>query len=326
MKKARPTLVFLLKFLVSAGLLAFFLTRIDLEGFFHTLASADFALIAVALGVYLLTQALSSVRWMLLSRPLGFETSFKNLIVYYFIGMFFNLFAPSTVGGDVTRVYYLARDSAKVRESPWSRTAANALISVFTDRAIGMLVLIWLGAAGLVLYPAYAVPRPLQLLTFALALGFVAAWLLLPLLRRLLPENGHPALSRLRLALRSYRMNWKVLPMAMAVSLLVHLVQAWMHVLLGRALFVEIPWSYALILYPLVGTFAALPVSLNGIGLREGGYLFMLGLIGINSEKAVAFGLLWFMIIAVDSLVGGVAFVLKRSPKPSTMASEIELG
>ena len=111
----------------------------------------------------------------------------------------------------------------------------------------------------------------------------------------------------------------------MAVSLLIHLVQAWMHVLLGRALYVEIPWSYALILYPLVGTFAALPLSLNGIGLREGGYLFMLGLIGINSERAVAFGLLWFMIVAVDSLVGGVAFILKKSPKPSTMASEIEI-
>ena len=67
----------------------------------------------------------------------------------------------------------------------------------------------------------------------------------------------------------------------------------------------------------LVGTFAALPVSLNGIGLREGGYLFLLGLIGINAEKGIAFGLLLFLIVVVDSLVGGLLFLVKKSPKPA---------
>jgi len=89
---------------------------------------------------------------------------------------------------------------------------------------------------------------------------------------------------------------------------------------MGKALQIDVPFSFCIILYPLVGTFAALPISLNGLGLREGGYLFLLGLIGINTEKGVAFGLLLFLIVALDSLIGGLLFLMKKSPKPAADA------
>jgi hypothetical protein len=71
-----------------------------------------------------------------------------------------------------------------------------------------------------------------------------------------------------------------------------------------------------------VGSFAALPVSFNGIGLRETGYLFLLGVIGVNSEKAIAFGLLLFLIVVLDSSLGGLFFLLKRSAKPPAALTE----
>ena len=93
---------------------------------------------------------------------------------------------------------------------------------------------------------------------------------------------------------------------------------------MGQALGLEIPWFYSFILYPLVSVFSALSISFNGIGLREGGYLFLLQRVGVESEKAIAFGLLWFIIVALDSLVGGTIFILSKSPKPSDMISELE--
>ncbi|MGH7829319.1 MAG: hypothetical protein ACREP8_04000, partial [Candidatus Binatia bacterium] len=59
----------------------------------------------------------------------------------------------------------------------------------------------------------------------------------------------------------------------------------------------------------------------NGIGLREGGYLFLLRQIDVSSEKAIAFGLLWFLIVALDSLIGGLVFILKRGGKPAAIVS-----
>ena len=322
MKKARPLLILMMKLLVSVGLLAFFLTQINLDRFFHTLAAADFSYVAWALLIYLAAQVVAALRWTVLARPLGFETRFTDLGLYYLIGMFFNLFGPSTVGGDVTRVYYLAREGENNRQTGWAASTIPAAVSVFMDRAVGMSALVWLGALGLALFPGYAVPPAIRSLTFALSLGLFAAGLLVPWLRRLLPETGHPVIVKFTYALKVYRTRWGVIPQAILLSFLLHLIQAWMHLVMGKALQIDVPFSYCLIVYPLVGTFAALPVSLNGIGLREGGYLFLLSVIGISSEKGIAFGLLLFLIVAVDSLIGGLVFLLKKGPKPSRDPSQ----
>jgi len=318
MRQAKPIVILLLKLLVSGGLIAYFLSRVHIENFIQTFASANYSWIALALTVYLFTQAISAVRWTMLARPLGIDTPFQDLIKYYLIGMFFNLFAPGTVGGDVSRIYYVVRDE-HAHASGRAVTTMHAAMSVLMDRAIGMIVLVWLGAAGLMLFPEYAVPPTVRSVTFSLALGFVAAVLVAPLLRRILPEDGHPIVVKLRLALRSYRTHWRALCAALILSLLLHLIQSWMHVIMGRALGLDVPFSFCIIVYPLVGTFAAIPISLNGLGLREGGYIYLLAVIGIGTEKSIAFSLLLFLIVALDSLVGGLLFLLQRSAKPTSV-------
>ena len=243
------------------------------------------------------------------------------MLRYYLIGMFFNLFAPGTVGGDVSRVYYLVKDE-DARAKGHAVTTVNAAMSVLMDRAIGMIVLVWLGALGLWLFPYYAVPHAARVATFLLAMGFLAGGLLLPVLRRVLPQDGHQLVVKLRLAFRSYRTHWWALLIAILLSLLIHLIQAWIHVAMGRALDLNVPFSFALIVYPLVGTFSAIPISLNGLGLREGGYIFLLAVIGISSEKGIAFGILLFLIVAVDSLIGGVLFLLQRGAKAEEAAPQ----
>ncbi len=321
MKQAKPIVILLLKLLVSGGLLAYFFSRVHPECFIETFATANYSWILLALVVYLCTQGLSAVRWAALARPLGIQTPFRDMLKFYLIGMFFNLFAPGTVGGDVSRVLYLVRDQ-DAHAAGRSVTTTHATMSVLMDRAIGMIVLVWVGAAGLLLFPAYPVPSLARLITLLLAGGFVGGVLLLPMLRRLLPEDGHPLVVKIRLALRSYRTQWRALALAAALSLGVHLIQAWMHQVMGRALGLTVPYSFCLIVYPLVGTFSAIPVSVNGLGLREGGYIYLLAVIGIGTEQGIAFGLLLFLIVALDSLLGGVLFLLQKSPRAATTVAE----
>jgi glycosyltransferase 2 family protein len=324
MKKFKPAVILLIKLLVSGGLIAYILTRIHIERSFHALVSAKLSFIVLALVVYLFAQAVSAVRWTVLVRPLGIETPFRDLVSYYLIGMFFNLFAPGTVGGDVSRVYYLVKDQQRDDQGRTVPTV-RAAMSVLMDRAIGMVVLVWMGAAGLMLFPSYPVPTAIRSLTLMLALGFAICTVLIPVLRRALPEDGNSTIVKLRLVLRSYRTHWHAIAVGILLSLIVHLVQAWMHLVMGRALNLAIPFSFCLIVYPLVGTFAAIPISLNGLGLREGGYIFLLGIIGIDSENGIAFGLLLFLIVATDSLIGGIIFLLKKTPRPSANAAEARL-
>ena len=324
MKKFKPAVILLIKLLVSGGLIAYILMRIHIERSFHTLVSAKLSLIVLSLVVYLFAQVLSAVRWTVLVRPLGIKTPFKDLVSYYLIGMFFNLFAPGTVGGDVSRVYYLVKDQPRDDQGRTVPTV-RAAMSVLMDRAIGMVVLVWMGAAGLLLFPSYPVPAAIRSLTLMLAFGFAICTVLIPVLRRVLPEDGNSLIVKLRLVLRSYRAHWHAIAVGILLSLIVHLIQAWMHLVMGRALNLAIPFSFCLIVYPLVGTFAAIPISLNGLGLREGGYIFLLGLIGIDSENGIAFGLLLFLIVATDSLIGGIIFLLKRTRSSSANAAEARL-
>lgn len=320
MKKAKPVLIFAIKLLVSAGLIAYFLSRVHPERFLQTFAAAKFSYIAMALGVYLIAQGVSAVRWAILARPLGIQTPLRDLLKYYLIGMFFNLFAPSTVGGDVSRIYYLVKDKG-AQAAGRAVTTVHATLSVLMDRAVGMLVLVWLGAAALLLFPYYAVPQSVRSVTFIFALALLAGILFVPLVKRFLPHDGHPMLVKLRLALSSYQLHWRALVGALALSLAVHLTQAWMHTMMGSALGLELPFSFCLIIYPLVGTFAAIPVSLNGLGLREGGYIFLLAVLGIGTEQGIAFGILLFLIVALDSLIGGLLFLFQRMPKPQALAA-----
>lgn len=318
----KQSLMVLLKGVISIGLLVFFLSRIDFFHFIGVLSNAKFSYIALCLGIYLVGQLLSSIRWALLARTVGFRNPLKDFALYYLIGMFFSLFTPSTVGGDVGRVFYLSREGAIRRQS--AGATAFATISVLADRAIGMAVLVWIGAVALLLFPDYGLPPTILAVTFAIALGLLVGLVSLPLLSPLFPGKEHRIGKNLHLALQSYPRHWRALVNAMLISLVVHFMQGWMHVLIGHALSFEIPWSYALIIYPLVGTFSALPLSLNGIGLREGGYLFLLTRIGVSSEKAIAFGLLWFIVVALDSLVGGLIFVVRKSRAPASMVAEAE--
>jgi glycosyltransferase 2 family protein len=321
MKKAKPVIIFLFKLLVSAGLLAYFLSRIHIERFVDTFASAKLSYIALALAVYLVTQGISAARWTTLARPIGIKTPFRDMVRYYLIGMFFNLFAPGTVGGDVSRIYYLVRDE-EAHAKGRAVTTVHAAMSVLMDRGIGMLVLVWLGAAGLLLFPGYPVPAPARTAALLLALAILLGVLLIPLVRVLLPEDGHHLLVKLRLVLRSYQTHWRALGAATLLSVAAHLIQAWMHVAMGRALDLDLPFSFCIIVYPLVGTFAAIPISVNGLGLREGGYVFLLAVLGIGTEKGVAFGLLLFLIVALDSLIGGLLFLFQKSSKPTSVTSE----
>jgi uncharacterized membrane protein YbhN (UPF0104 family) len=312
MKNPKATFILLAKVAVSLGLLAFFFSRLDIGQFWATLRAADITFVSVALVTYLVGQIISAVRWTVLSRPLGFNMGLSGMTAYYFIGMFFNLFTPGTVGGDLSKIYYLTREGQKDSSESWSAAMLRATVSVIADRAVGMCVLIWLGALGLILFTNYAIPAAVRSSTYALALGLLMGSACLPVVNRFLPRDRHPLIGKLRVALQSYGREFHAIPIALALSLIVHLIQTWMHVVMGKALNLDLPFSFCLILYPLVGTFAAIPISFGGIGLRESGYMFLLSVLGLSAEKGIAFGLLLFIIVALDSLLGGVFFMIKR--------------
>jgi uncharacterized membrane protein YbhN (UPF0104 family) len=316
MKGRRQLLLFVAKAAISFGLLTLLLSRLDVRQFSEILVSADLFYLGVAIGAYFLGKIMTSARWAVVARPLGFRNPLNEFAAFYFLGMFVNLFAPSSLGGDAARVFYLFKERPKTEAGGGEQVSiSRAVLSAVVDRAIGLAVLIWIGAVALLAFPAYAsaVPRTARALILIVALGLCLAWLLLPFAGRLLRLLKPTAwMADLQQSLDSYTANPWLSFQAVLLSVIIHCIQVWVQILIGRAIGLDIPWSYSFIFFPMVDILSMLPVSVSGLGLREGGYFFFLGKLGMDPEKAVACGTLWFLVVLVNGLVGGAVFLIFR--------------
>ncbi len=256
-----------------------------------------------ALTIFLCSQMASGWRWAELARPLGFNFSRLRYIQVYFEGMFFNLCLPSSIGGDVLKAYWLA-----------SNTAGRVLgaCSVLADRAVGLVGLGVIGTTALAartfgLSIMSAVPLGIGLLV--VALGAVSIGLhVWKWLAGFLPAGGR--LARLAEQLMPYYDRPEVLRRSVGWGLVVQGLNVLTVVELGHALGLGVPLGAYCVAVPAVSLLTTLPLSISGVGVREGGLAFMLGSYGVSQELGVTLGLLWFSIAIVGGLVGGCVYML----------------
>jgi glycosyltransferase 2 family protein len=303
-----------IKITVSVGLLAYLARRADLAHVGGLLSRADLSLLALTTAVYAGGQILSAVKWRRLAIAVGFRGSVLRFVGYYFIGMFFNAFGLGTVGGDVVRALYLAAGN---------RRRGLALNTVVADRASGLAVLLGIALVALIVFRRYEIPTPIHWAVIAVATTILGGWALLPhaVSRVLSSENRIRRFVEQDLA--PYWSDRRLLAEVVALSLVFHLSQIAALMILTRALGLAVPLSYCFVFGPLVNIVAAIPISLNGLGVREGGFVFFLSQIGLSQDSAIAFALAWFAVVVVCGLLGGLVYVAERQSRPTDQQEQM---
>jgi glycosyltransferase 2 family protein len=303
------------KLAVSGGLLVYLLRLTDLERLAAALGAFDLLLVALAALVYLAGQVLSAAKWRLLAHAAGLDRPFHRFLRHYFVGMFFNVFGLGTVGGDVVRGLALAGPAGR-------RTLA--LNTVVADRVSGLLVLLAIALGSLLLFRSYDLPAVVYWTTVALSAGLLAGWRLAP---AMLPLALRPEHWFRRLVERDLAQYWNdsaLLVRVSAISATFHLSQIAVLAILAGALRIEVPASYFFIFGPLVNVFASLPISVNGLGVRESAYVFFLTHVGIDSASAIAFAFLWFGLVLLAGAVGGIVYLRSEGESAADRSSEAE--
>jgi len=292
---------------LSVVLLLVLLRGTDISELRGAVAQANPGWVLVAFLGYLGSQLLSVIRWQMLARPLGFDATFGRYFTCYFSGMYLNLFAPSTVAGDIGRALFLARRDK-------SRTLA--FTSVIADRGLGFVALTWVGAIAILAQPYYRVPALLYYGAWIVPPGTLAGWLFVtPLVVRVLaPGNKWRILVQRDLA--PYWRDWHLLARTSVVAIAFHLVQVATQVVLAWALHLQAPMSFFLIFVPVVNILGMLPISLSGVGIREAGYVLALASVGVDRESAIALGLLSSAVVLATGLAAGGVFLVNRAPEP----------
>lgn len=257
----------------------------------------------LAVLTYALAQVISSVRWALLARPLGFRQPVRQFIGFYYIGMFFNLVLPTSVGGDVVRAWYLDGGSGR---------RFDAFVSVLADRGSGLVILVLMGGAAVLLCPLDlppAVSRTVGGLAGGTLLGLAALPLVLRYTRRF--DRARQIADKGLVYLRDVRL----LALTTVLSVLVQTANVLLVWLIGLSINAPVRPAFYWVLMPAVTIVTLLPVSVNGMGVREGATVVLLGAVGVGAGTAVSLALLWFLAGAAVGLSGAGFYLLGNFPR-----------
>jgi uncharacterized membrane protein YbhN (UPF0104 family) len=296
-----------LRLAATAALMALALRGVEWPKLLDLFGTIDWRWWTAGFATALVVQVIAAVRWALLARPIGFPFSLGLFVWRFFEGAFFSLCLPTSIGGDVVKAYRLA-------DSTHGRLLAGC--TVVADRLAGLAALGVLAGAAVIgkewsLGTAATIGVGGALLAVVLA-GF---WLGVGSLDRLLALFPEPHAARQFIGrLLPYQIRPSLMTRAVAWSLLVQMGGAFSVALVARGLGVALPLSVWFAVVPLVALAMVLPISIGGVGVREGGLAFLLAPAGVTPERAVAIGLLWFLTTIGGGLIGGLLFLLDRQP------------
>ncbi|MBI2882829.1 MAG: flippase-like domain-containing protein [Candidatus Methylomirabilis oxyfera] len=315
-RSTAKTWQFGLKLIVSIGLLALLVSRTDLRAIGTLFRSLHIPIFFGSILLYLLAQLLSTIRWRCLLRAEKIYLPFWRLILLYFEGMFFNLMLPTAIGGDLVRGYQVSRLTER-REA--------SLASILVERLSGFAALTIIACIAII--PAYThVNDPLVIwLTAGSAAGMVAliASLLSDRLQvvffRLLHGVGlgrfHDTVHRLYEAVQQYWTHRSTLLLALGLSLVLQSLVITIFYLISRALNLPVPFRYFFLFVPLISVISMLPISIAGLGLREGSAVYLFTKVGLDTAGALSLSLLWFAVTALCSGLGGIVFLVGHSQR-----------
>jgi uncharacterized protein (TIRG00374 family) len=305
----------LLKILLSVLLFAYVIAKVSPRNVWVTMRSADPGLLTLAAALFLVSSLIGSWLWARLLRAQGVRIPYPQAASYYFVGLFFNNFLPSNIGGDIARISDASKHADHV--SPvFSATLMERLIGVVS---IGFLAVVASVAAldTLHLYAIYWT----TLAVFVLAVAFFVSIFHRGILqaferpfRALGAQKLERAIARLMDDLHGFRSEGGALAAAFVASTLVQISRIYVHYLVGLALGVRISLSYYFLFVPVLAALISLPISLNGIGVREGAAVVLFQAAGLSRELSFSIPFLTYIISVLISLLGGFIFI-SRTPR-----------
>jgi uncharacterized protein (TIRG00374 family) len=300
--------ILILKLCVSATLFYLLVSKVGGKTLLHNIRLLDPGLFLVAVVLYIVASYVSTIRWKLLI-PSKNKTS--RLFSIYMIGSFFNTYLPGMIGGDAVKAYYLSKElhsvesALKTEDQEKTTSLAVVIASIFMDRYIGLSALL---ALGMVTFPfgvryleKASITWPVIWLVPAATVVFVAVSFALFKFR---------VGARLKFIFKTYqylqfyRSRKKILIKAFAYSIIVQFIGISAVYILAKGLSLDTPFLSLLIFLPIIILITALPISISGIGLREGAFIILLGSTGIPAEKALTLSITWFLSVFVAGIWG----------------------
>jgi uncharacterized membrane protein YbhN (UPF0104 family) len=303
MRKHLPSLFRICVSLVLIALIFVFL--VDIRMVIQKMNQAHWPYLVIAALLMIAGTALRAVRWSILLQALEIQVPLSQLTYLYFVGAFFNLFLPTGMGGDAIKMAMLGKYTGRVPE---------AIGTTLVDRATGLWVLFVLAILALPfsysLLPFTAVSAIAGISTVGVVGGFIVVGTpLLPWLGSKIRLPGQASLERFYSSVA--KLGFPALGKACLISLIFNVMLIAFNILIALSLDVDLPLSVYILFTPIISLTLAIPISISGLGIREGAYITLFSSVGVPEETAVAMSLFSYLLTnLVVGILGGLLFAI----------------
>ena len=314
MANRKNILLLLLKLAVSLSILVIILTtQTSLAKIGAVLRSVNPYWLVLAFSLHAFGLFASAYRWQILARAQGDDVPLVFLAKSYLVAQFFNNFLPTRFGGDIVRIW---------DGSHYSKSLVKSSAIVLVDRFSGVIVLFLMAVVASLFRLDMA--RQIPVIWVSLLLGLLGLALItvffLPVFARLLGflrlkglfDRLRGKLLLFRETILHYRTQKRAFLRATFWAVLLQLNVILYYFLIGRALHLKIHLIDYFIFIPIVLVIQIIPITINGLGLREGSYIEIFKFYGISPQSAVSFSLVDVAFNLVLGLIGGIIYVSRK--------------
>jgi len=312
-RKLNP-LTFSLKLFVSAAILSLILIfKTSIKDVLNTLTNVNMWWLAASFSLHGLGLLISAIRWQILVRAQGDSVPLSFLAKSYLVGNFFNTILPSRIGGDVVRI---------LDGSRYSKTLLKSSAIILVERLTGIIILFLFAFAAALFRLDMAQKVPVIWISMVIGFSGLIAVLLFftPFIEKIInkiPSKGlfKKAIQKtieFRTTIIFYKTKKTALLKAFLWAFLLQSNVILHFFLIGKALHLNIKIIDYLVFIPIVMLIQLIPITINGLGLREGAYIEIFEFYGIAPESAFSFALIDVAFMLIIGVIGAIIYVTRK--------------
>jgi uncharacterized membrane protein YbhN (UPF0104 family) len=300
------------RIVVSIGIMAYLVLAFDWDRLQDIAGRLRLGLASIGPLLILISFGWGALRWSVLLGHFGVKQRWSESFSLYLIGSFYNVVLPGMLGGDVVRVGFCAARTGK----PLPEIATTTLI----ERSLGLVAILMIGSTASLMIGAPwkgqldpMVGLSLPVLTCSVLVASAIGWAALrfPSAAWFLREyRWRPlrALARLLASLRELTAG--MILQLLLLSVLCQFPAFVSAYMLGKALGIDLPLVVFCVVMPIVTISTMLPISLGGLGVREGLLTFLLTRLDVAGSEAIALAFLIYLVYVIIALGGGLTQLL----------------
>ena len=302
--------IFLLRISISLVLLIFLFKNVDAAALVEIIRGSDKLFILLAFLSWFFGYLFCFLRWKMLLETTGINLPGKRLISAFSGGIFFNMFLPSTIGGDFVRSVDISYHSKKT-----STTIATVLLdrlSGFAGATIVTLIALIFGA-GVIKDQRIIIAIWFLAVLFLLVILVVFNNVFYRFLARLLPDSPVKIWAVLRSVfqeMHEFKRHKTVIAKNLLLSMAGQVVGPVMTYMLAISFHLEVNIVYFFLFIPIIGAVTLLPISIGGLGVRDYMTILLFSSLGISKHFALAFSLMTFFLLLLYAGIGGIIYAL----------------